>query len=193
MTYVGVDSALTVTGLFAFKPGDWYRYQLVKPKKLRGPARLRYIQSEARAFLSDLPCVTYAAIENGSFGSDGRLYQLGGVQHILQLELWDVVSHSVAEVAPAQLKKFQTGKSGAQKEWMLEAANTFITRNVSYGAGDAMGVRDWSPTRIVDDNVADALGLARIAYAMHTEDVTTRAEAEVVVALQKSKHVHEVP
>ena len=190
MSFVGVDPTLQATGLFAFEPGEWYKSQVVRPKKLYGVERLLWIKNEVRIFLDSLPSVSYGAIENGSFGSVGRLYQLGGVQAILQLELWDTVDYGFAEVAPVQLKKFQTGKSGAIKKWMLDAANDFIAESVNPGVADILRTCDWPALKVEDDNIADALGLARVAHALWTEEVRTRGEAEVVHSLQNSKHIY---
>jgi hypothetical protein len=191
MSFVGIDTALGTIGLFAYEPGEWYLTHRVQPKKLRGPARLAFLRRSVISWLDDLPDITYAAIEDGSFGSEGRLFQLGGVQHIMQLELWFRVEVALVEPAPAQLKKFQTGKPGALKEWMLEAANDFITSVPAPDPADPYP--QWPHTEITDDNIADAVGLARIAHALYTEEPKTRAEAEVIVALQNSNRIHEVP
>ncbi len=184
--FVGIDSALNNVGLFAFEPDAWWTSHLVQAKPRRGAERLAYLRSEVRSWLDSLPSVTSGAIEDGAYSSAGKIYQLGGIQHILQLELWDCVEASLTEVAPSQLKKFQTGKSGALKKWMKEAATTWLSANSECSAR-------WEEREISNDNIADALGLARIAYAIHTENVTTRAEAEVLVALQDSTRIYEVP
>jgi Holliday junction resolvasome RuvABC endonuclease subunit len=181
MSFVGADTALGIVGLFAYEPDQWYLSHRIQSKKLRGPARLTYLRDGVVAWLDSLPSITCASIEDGAFGSEGRLFQLGGIQHIVQLELWSRVQISLTEVAPVQLKKFQTGQPGALKEWMLKAANDFVQRG------------SWPHTEIRDDNIADALGLARVAHALYTGDVRTRAEAEVVVSLQNSKRIYEVP
>ena len=87
MSFVGVDTALGTVGLFAYEPGEWYRTHRVQSKKLRGPARLAFLRRSVISWLDDLPDITYAAIEDGAFGAEGRLFQLGGVQHVMQLEL----------------------------------------------------------------------------------------------------------
>ena len=184
-TYVGIDTALVNVGLFAFEPYAWFRYLPLNSSKRKGPRRLAYLRDATQEWLSDLPAIQYAAIEDGAFSAAGRLYQLGGIQHVLQLEAWAHLSGGLIEVAPAQLKKFQTGKPGALKEWMVEAANEFLSRHA--------GGPKWLDVVIEDDNLADAFGLARIAHAVYTDKVQTRAEAEVVHALQTSTRIHKVP
>jgi hypothetical protein len=193
MSFVGIDTALGTIGLFAYEPNQWYRAHRVNSGKLKGPARLVYLRDHVAEWLDSLPNITYAGIEDGAFNAEGRIFQLGGIQHIMQLLLWDRVEAAYVEPAPVQLKKFQTGKPGALKDWMLEAANDFIEKGTSAGVKHILNPDAWPNTKITDDNIADAVGLARIAYALYTEDVKTRAEAEVVHSLQNSKRIHEVP
>jgi Holliday junction resolvasome RuvABC endonuclease subunit len=168
MAFIGIDQALQKTGVCVLREGNDADLYLVQPRKLSGPARLAYIRDAVRDILWDQP-IQFGAIENGSFNSEGQLFSLGGVNGALQVLLWE--NHiGFAHVAPSQLKKFLTKKSGAQKEWMMEAATEFLGR------------------AITEDNLADAVGLARIARATQLEDVTTRAQAEVVHKLQTSKN-----
>lgn len=164
MTFIGVDQALRKTGVCVLREGNDADLVLIRTGKRSGPERLAYIRDAVRELLVQ-HTPTFAAIEGGAFNEDGRLFDLGGVHGVLQVLLWD---HGIGfvNVAPAQLKKFQTTKSGAPKEWMIEAATNFLGRDVT------------------DDNLADALGLARIARAVHREDVTTRAQASVIHKLK---------
>lgn len=194
MSFVGIDTALVTVGVFAFEPGEWWLADTICSKPRKGPDRLLYLRDEIGAWLDKLPSITGVAIEDGSFDSTGRIYQLGGIQHIAQIVAWERTEGALTNVAPAQLKKFQTAKPGATKEWMLEAANEFIASTVipeEVCNGLVFDPSPWPQRKITDDNIADALGLARIAHALHTEDVRTRAEAEIVVSLQKSTRIHE--
>ena len=172
MTFIGVDQVLQQTGVCVLADGRDPFLTLIDTADLRGPTRLCYIRDELQRIIDQAGGVTFGALENGSYNSVGRVYQLGGVNALVQCVFWD--NHiGFANVAPAQLKKFQTRKAGAQKEWMVEAAEEFL----GYKIDD-------------DDNLADALGLARIARALHTEEVTNRAEAEVVHKLKTSDNYH---
>lgn len=171
MTFIGVDQVLQQTGICVLADDQDPYLTLIDSKDMRGPERLCFIRDSLQRIIDESAGVTFGALENGSFNSVGRVYQLGGVNALVQCVFWDN-QISYANVAPTQLKKFQTRKSGAQKEWMLEAASEFL----GY--------------KIEDDNLADALGLARIARALHTEEVATRAEAAVVHKLKTSDNYH---
>jgi Holliday junction resolvasome RuvABC endonuclease subunit len=170
MYYVGIDQSIRNTGWCVVTDNTVAAYGNIKPKNMLGPARLCYIRDAVADVLSSYPPL-FAAMEEGSYQSSGQLFQLGGVHALVQTVLWDA-KVPFAGVAPVQLKKFATGKSGAKKEWIVEAAR----------------LRLGLPSTI-DDNVADAACLALIARALVTSVVKTRAEAEVVHKLRTADSI----
>lgn len=170
MYYVGIDQSIRNTGWCVLSKDGVEEYGNIKPGSLRGPERLAYIQTELLAVLDNRE-YAFGAMEEGSYNSAGQLFQLGGVHAIAQLALWSR-SITFAGVAPVQVKKFATGKSGAKKEWVIEAVTHVLKIKET-----------------IDDNIADAACLALIARAVSTGVVRTRAEAEVVHSLQTSGKV----
>lgn len=66
--------------------------------------------------------LTLAVIEGYSFGSrSGQAHSLGELGGIVRYSLW-LAEIPFAEVSPASLKKFTTGKGNANKDEMLAAA-----------------------------------------------------------------------
>ena len=170
MYFIGIDQSIVNTGWCVLADTYCVSVGNIKPKDLRGPERLTYISDAIGDLLLSFAPV-FGALESGSYASDGRLFQLGGVHALVQVQLW-TSGIPLVDVAPVQLKKFMTGKSGATKKWMLDAAK-HIT-----------GIET------MDDNVADAIGLACIARAVHTQSVRTRAEAEVLNKLNTSGAIY---
>lgn len=166
MNFIGIDQSLLHTGVCLLRKHDEPLLWLIEPET-KGPERIEYIYDRILEILRGNAPV-FGALESGSFASSGRLFDLGGVHGVVTLALRKARVPCV-DVAPTQLKKFQTGKSGARKAWMIEAASEFVGYEVE------------------DDNLADAIGLARIARAVHLQDVTKRCEAEVVAKLTNSK------
>ena len=170
MYFIGIDQSIANTGWCVLAEDHCVSVGKIIPKKLTGPRRLLYIH-DALADLASGFHLRAGAVESGSYNSSGRIFQLGGVHALVQVVLWQSGA-DVIDVAPAQLKKFMTGKSGAKKEWMVEAA------------------RRVTGLESIDDNVADAVGLACISRAVCTGKVRTRAEAETVHKLQKAGAIH---
>jgi|AntRauTorckE6833_2_1112554.scaffolds.fasta_scaffold12824_7 Holliday junction resolvasome RuvABC endonuclease subunit len=171
MNFIGIDQSMRHTGVCLLSKHDEPKLWLIEPEH-KGPVLLGYIFDRIAGIL-DVTTPVAAAVEGGSFGSRGRLFDLGEVHGVVMLALLQART-SIVDVAPSQLKKFQTGKSGARKEWMVEAANDFLGYEID------------------DDNLADAVGLARIARAVHLQDATTRAEAEVVHKLTNSDRYYKL-
>jgi crossover junction endodeoxyribonuclease RuvC len=174
MYFIGIDQSLRNTGWCVLGPYDSIQTGIIQPGKRVGAVRLCYIRDALNEVVSS-QAFTLGALEGGSFNSGGQLFHLGGVHALVQLTFWDR-KLSFVEVAPAQLKKFATKKSGAKKEWVVEAVN------------------NWYPeVKITDDNIADAVVLARIARGVHAVHGSNRHEAEVVVKLRASKAIQTFP
>ncbi len=145
----------------------------VDPKKLRGPARLGYIQGQARALYQQ--GVRFVAQEGFSYNSVSQHFSLGEVGGVLKLLAYELGVPLVV-VPPASLKKFATGNSMASKEAMVEAAEA-------------------KKVVVADDNQADAFFLAVIARCLgQGVEPNVRAQLEVLHQLQNPapKHVKRV-
>jgi crossover junction endodeoxyribonuclease RuvC len=109
---VGLDLSLVETGI-ADASGTF-----TLKNKLKGMERLEWIRHEVHENVIDADLVV---VEGYSFGSPGRAHatgELGGVVRLMMYE--NKVRY--AEVPPATLKKFTTGKGNANKDEMIAAA-----------------------------------------------------------------------
>lgn len=143
-SYLGIDASLEGTGLcLVTVAGFAIRLQTISPDKLRGAARLLEIKRNAELFIP--ADVEFAAIEGYAYDAVGRVFELGEVGGVLRLLVHER-NIPYVDVPPASLKKFATGRAGAKKAHMIEAA-------------------EQAGARPVDDNQADAFHLARVALA----------------------------
>lgn len=131
----------------------------------RDGERLLFIKQHIAAVL---PGVTSATLEGYSYGSTGRVFELGelgGVTKVLLTEQ-NIPYHAVP---PLSVKKFATGNAHADKAAMVAAA-----------------VQQGAPC--TDDNQADAFFLALIAYTLAQPPPLTqlpRFRLEVIHALRR--------
>lgn len=111
--FMGLDLSLTSTGVGIFNDGQTEGY-LIKPRALRGPARLRYLRDCLTSMLNVND--PYAImIEGYSFGSKGQgtidRAEWGGVVRLMLADRG--IPTSI--VAPQQLKKFISGAGNTEK------------------------------------------------------------------------------
>lgn len=159
--FVGVDTALAKTGVCILRDNQ-AELSLICTRGLRGAQRLSYIDAAIRELIDSAGNPVLGAVEGGAFDAGGRLFQLGQVQGIAQLALYQA-GIDLIEVAPNRLKKFFANHGGAKKDKMIEAAK------------HALGVEE------LDDNLADAYALASLAEAYHLQKPQTRKQAEVIL------------
>ena len=171
MYFLGVDQSLREPGVAIVAPdGQVVVATCTKVgATLRGGQRLAAIQ----AFLRDVSegyRIVAAAVEGPSLNSTHREFDLGEVSGVVRAQIYHCWSVEPLVVAPTQLKLFATGRSGADKGEVINAVNAQWGINTD------------------NDNVADAVALAQIARAAHTQvRCATRAQADVVVALRNPK------
>jgi hypothetical protein len=116
----GLDLSLTSTGYasanLALSPALAVAERL-RPGKLRGHERLRWIYREAgrRCGGADL-----VVVEGPSYGSHQGQHQLGGLFYLVTHVLWQG-GITVVVVPPPSLKKYATGNGGASKDEVLAA------------------------------------------------------------------------
>lgn len=161
-TFLGVDQSLRRTGLVVLNDaGELLLRRPVATGQLRGAARLAAIRDALRAAVMEHK-PAHAALEGYSYGSTGKVFQLGEVGGVLQLELYDA-GVPLLIVTPAQLKKYVANNHQADKELMLRRTR----EKWNHDFGD-------------EDDVCDAHGLAHILRAIAIKDTTLRYELEVV-------------
>jgi Holliday junction resolvasome RuvABC endonuclease subunit len=137
----------------------------------RGAARLYESFEWYRSTLHPLLCsgasVRRAAIEGPSLNSTHREFDLGEASAVAKLAIYHCSGVEPIVVPPTQLKRFATGSGSADKEAILHAVKTHL--------GVMLGD---------DDDAADALMLARFAWALdHQSSLTRRCELETVRAV----------
>lgn len=168
--YVGVDQALRKIGVCVLQGDEGVDLKLVlPPSDLRGPERLQYLRDALWNYLSPhRGKITKCAMEAQSLGSLGDLDQLGQINGVVQVLLSDLGTTPLL-IAPALLKKFVTGQGQATKQAMMVATH-----------------RNWA-VKIVQDDLCDAHGLARLAKEYIENTSTNRAQIEVIHRLSHSR------
>lgn len=165
--YLGIDQSLTSTGIAVLREGTSQPLVCTAlPTKLKGPARLAYIRDRARGFLEEYT-PRAAALEGYSYGSTGKVFELGELGGVLKLLLHDAGVPFLV-VPPSSLKKFIAHKSEATKEDMRRAVEERFGLDID------------------QEDACDAYGLARVARAWMLKNSTIRAELEVLHALTKA-------
>lgn len=144
----GIDPSLQKTGLIIMNgKGQILCEELIKPKKLAGIERLKFIKDQLLSFLK-VYNVTVVAIESYSFGSRGRAtFSLGELGGVLRLSLLEN-KYPYFDVSPSSLKSFIAENGAADKEMMRQA----VKRKYSLD--------------IKEDNICDAFCLSRMCLVL---------------------------
>lgn len=160
---VGIDQSLTGTGicLITVTGGKAHvSYKKVCPGKRRGVERLTYIVDQLCLFLAKAPNLMCGVMEGYSIDSLNRSFDLGELGGVIKLTLAAHLHLPFYVVPPTSLKKYVTGYGQASKEDMMKV----------YG--------------VIDDNLADAQGLAELGRSILTNEYTTRCQLEVITAVK---------
>lgn len=163
---LGIDQSLRHTGLF-WLDGGVHHWRQIDTGDLRGAERLVHIKNHILDVVDECK-PTLVAMEGYSYGSAGKVFELGELGGVIKVALQER-GIPVVVASPVQVKKFVTGNHRAEKEDIVAVINvTFdLSWDVSY------------------NNVADAAGLALIAQAYLAPDgITLRHKAEVIAALR---------
>jgi Holliday junction resolvasome RuvABC endonuclease subunit len=164
--YLGIDQSLTHSGVVILDGKGNFQYGFAIKPKTRGVTRLKEIVATLRENLN--PEFTYfTCMEGYSYGNMfGKAFELGELGGIIKC--W---AGSGLIVAPTTLKKFITGKGKLEKG--IDKKD-IIPRIVK---------EKWG-FETKDDNIADAYGLARIAYLYEHQDECTKTELECIKAVR---------
>lgn len=166
--FCGIDPALVNTG-FCSVEGSSIEPELIHCP-LFGADRLAFIfEMIFKRIYAVKPILV--AIEGYSHNSIARQHAMGEGTGVIKLALKHAHTPFII-VAPKQLKRFVAGSGSASKKRMIRAVNK------KYGL------------KIEDDNLADAIGLAKVAelYAGGAES-RIRAELEVIAKLRKENEI----
>jgi Holliday junction resolvasome RuvABC endonuclease subunit len=172
--YVGIDPSLNRPGLALLD--DTGKVLLATGfsvgRDTRGAKRLfengRWVES---SLLKATGKVLRACIEGPSLGSVHREFDLGEGSGVLKAALYNYWPVEPLVVEPTRLKKFATGNAQADKAEVLHAVKTLMGLDL----GD-------------DDDAADAVMLARLAWALdHKSSLKRRCELEVVSSMLAPK------
>lgn len=175
--YVGVDPSLTKPGLAILnKIGSaLFVGSLSVSQNTRGAARLArifdWVQHELKPFCRP---IIRACIEGPSLNSVHREFDLGEASGVLKLAVHggtEAIGVEPLVIPPTTAKLFACGNGHADKREVIHAVK--IHYRVDVGA---------------DNDAADALVLARIAWSLDNEGLLTRrSELEVVRGLLNPK------
>lgn len=169
--YMGLDCSLNNSGIVVFGKTTGYLYESIKPK-CKGYERLAYIHDSLTKILAKYPNIKGANIERYAYnkgGNDksnaGMVFNIGEGGGVVRLALFSA-GIPVLLTSPNTGKKYATGKGVGGKE--------IILKEVYKRFGEDLD----------DDNLADALVMARIAYHWFTDDYEglTKAQIEAVKA-----------
>lgn len=164
--FIGIDSALRKIGV-CILDGPSAHFAYIKTKGLTGSQRIKYMYDAISKVVEHFDGrIVAGAVENGSYGSGGRIYELGGANFIAQLVL---VQSEIPFImpAPSQLKKFWTGHGSSDKERMVKYANDRLEERLKKS----------------EDDLADAFALAHLAEQFKSRSPSTRKQADVIVKL----------
>ena len=163
---IGIDQSVLHTGICILNEDASVSYLgLIEPDKLKNRDRLAYIRDELNAVLGAAQFAV-GVMEGYSYGSMNKKFLLGEVGSVVKLAFHDHCLRAY-EVAPAALKKFVTSKGSASKEDVMVAVE-----------------KQWGVV-VKDDNLADAYGLARVAYEIAKPSSTKRHQLDVLKGLLK--------
>lgn len=162
---VGVDQALLNTGMCCNVNGDLTTI-LIQEKRLHGAERLASIRRQVSLYLDGFD-PELIAMEDYSYGSVNRPFDLGELGGVLKLTFLERKVPYIL-VPPRMLKAFVASDGNADKDKMVYFVNRkyrLFTEN---------------------DNIADAVGLAKFAEVYLTGQSNFRSELDAVLRLKES-------
>jgi Holliday junction resolvasome RuvABC endonuclease subunit len=179
--YLGIDQSLSGTGICVLdKDGKVLKTGIIKPKKLKGVQRLRYIVDELVEFIRT-HCSEFdeirASREEYSFSSKGAaLFNLGELGGVIDLAFFDEANGTLLDRKiqyyriPAGVHKKFVVKNGNAKKGTVKADKQKYLNRIAKHTG----------TLFDDDNIADAymIGLTLRGYYRVVADPSYLAELD---------------
>jgi Holliday junction resolvasome RuvABC endonuclease subunit len=167
---IGIDQAARNTGICVMSSTGRIvgLHSIRPPKGLDGAKRLLYIRESLATICKDSAPIDFGVLEDYSYGSVNKKFTLGEVGGVIKITLLDA-GISFLAAPPKLLKKFVTGRGNANKEDMLKAINQKYSLDLT------------------DDNLADACGLADLAWTLfYKVKSPLRYKREVIKTISKS-------
>lgn len=149
---LGIDQALTRTGLAYKNMLSAFCVESIAPKDRRGPERLHFIQGQIR-LVCNAQSIEMIVMEGYNYGvvhnpkTRGRAFDLGELGGMIRLYAYQNNMKCLV-VPPATLKQFVTGSGAADKERMLQVARERWLQSLK------------------NDDEADALGLWHFGHTL---------------------------
>ena len=179
--FLGIDQSLTESGIVILD----YNYKILLATIIstptKGVERLFHIELKFQDLIKQFK-IEFASIEGGAYKEVGRIFQLGQVSGILQLNLYKK-GISFIEVAPLQTKKYVQGigKNKGKETILLDIYKNF-------------------KEEIRNDNIGDAYVLARIARDYYNAFIITKPKKtelekyqnEVLNVIYKSNQLNRI-
>jgi len=167
MRIIGLDLSLRGTGVCCLKfddnsNGNGVNVDLhfITEPDLRDAQRLIALRKHLRDIV-DVFKPDLAVIEGYAYDGLGRLAEIGEWGGVVKVELEERGVPFIT-VAPKRLKKFVAGNGDASKDQMIEAVDNKYNITTD------------------NDNLADAIGLAKVGEIFLTSDSIFRSELEVI-------------
>ncbi len=165
---IGIDQALRNVGFcINFVGRGTLTGMVIKEPKLRAAERLSSIRRKVFSFVEGFPPML-VALEGYAYDATNRLADLGEIGGILRVELHDREIPFII-VPPTTLKQFVTGSGAASKQKVMDYVENryhYVTNN---------------------DNIADAVGLAKFAEVYLTHNSAYRSELETIKKFTSKK------
>lgn len=175
ITSIGLDLSLTGSGVVVLNNGKIVKQQLIKSKPVGDKPidelkRIRKIVEGIEVVINEHK-PTIAVIENLAFMARNTtaLTQLAGLSFFVRAVLFD---HNIPFYlcAPTTLKRFATGKGNSEKDHII------LEVYKQYGID------------FVDNNVADAIFLAKIGSAIAGYEKVKKTHQIETIELLKNQH-----
>ena len=152
MNFTGIDLSLNATGFITLtEDKEIIKEEIISSKpKNEIEERIIFIRDEISKLISS-PSIIY--IEGLSYMSvSATLAQLAALHYTIRIFLYELKTYPFKIIPPTSLKKFTTGKGNSKKSLMIKE----VYKKWGYDTSD--------------DNLADAYGLAMMAFKSKYEN-----------------------
>ena len=158
---IGIDPSLTGTAICTQEGDDPPQFELISTEKDKDlpPSvdytfRLMKIRDGVRAAVENVKKVEFAAIEGISFGSTGRLAELGGLSYFIR-EIFVEKKIPFIVIPPTVLKKYWCDKGNCAKIDMIKEA---LIRKIHIPY-----MKKYKGLELPDDNCVDSVAIVYFA------------------------------
>jgi Holliday junction resolvasome RuvABC endonuclease subunit len=154
---IAIDPSLSGTAICIKNSTDKLNYRLIGTQKNKElppsvdyTMRLMELRDEVKKTIDECKGVEFAAIEGMSFGSVGRLAELGGLSYFIREVLVEKKIPFIV-IPPTVVKKYWTGKGNSPKIDMIREA---VSRNL-----EIPYTKKFKGEILPDDNCVDSTAI----------------------------------